>query len=242
VWLLLTAFGAASELAQRYSHRGASLHDAVNDALGAAGGVLIAMSLEQSRWTARIACALVGLAVMGIAEFEPSATILDCFLQPRELPMLASFERAREMDRGYEASATRLRVKSHATHGQYAMQVDLHPAKYPGVGILEPPADWSPYKTLAFDIDVAPSGRDPSSPLKLIVKIEDAGHNGEYDDRFHLELRLTPGKHEVRIPLADVVVAPKRRQLDLKHIALLHWFTIDLAEPRTFYLDNVRLE
>ena len=85
-------------------------------------------------------------------------------------------------------------------------------------------------------------GSNPAEPLELIVKLQDKIHNGEVDDRFHRIVRLTPGRHEVRIPLSEVAGAPRGRRMDLTRMGMLQFFAIQPPQRRTFYLDNVRLE
>jgi hypothetical protein len=242
VWLAVVLFGALTELEQGYVGRGASWGDAVNDALGAAAGVLISMTLQRPRLLVKLSGLFLGVAIVLLAELDSLATVIDLSRQRQVMPLLASFERKPDMDAWAPEAAGLQRVKTHATHGRCALRVDLRPAQYSGLVNFDPPADWSAYQELAFDIFVEPAGSDANTPLELIVKVADADHNGDYDDRFHRKRTLAPGPHTVRIPLADVVPLPSGRNLDLRKIEMLQFFTIDLAEPRTFYLDNIRLQ
>lgn len=244
VWLLLTIFGAATEVAQDFVGRGESWQDGLNDAIGAAGGVLIGMGLEASSPARKTAAVLVAMLIVFAAELNALATVWDCYQQRREMPMLASFENWLETDRWWTSEAVVQRVASHATAGRWALRVDLSPGHYPGVMLSEPPPDWSSYKALVFDLDVEPVVQEdnPAEPLELIVKLQDLNHNGEHDDRFHRIVRLTPGRHEIRIPLSEVAAAPRGRRMDLTRMGMLQFFAILPPERRTFYLDNVRLE
>jgi hypothetical protein len=244
VWLLLTVFGAATEVAQNFVGRGESWHDALNDAIGAAGGVLIGVALEVSTRTRKSLAILLGLAIVLAAELDALAVVWDCYRQPWQMPLLGSFESWLEPDRWWTHEADRERVEAHATHGHWALKVDLTPGEYPGVALATVPPDWSKYKELVFDIDVEPivKGDNAAEPLELYVKLQDLHHNGEHSDRFHRALRLTPGRHEIRIPLSEVAAAPHGRRMDLTRMGMLQLFAIRPPERRTFYLDNVRLE
>jgi len=244
VWLLVAAFGLATEVAQSFVGRGDSWMDLLNDALGGAAGVLIGMALEASSRARRTWGIVAGLAIISAAEIDAVTAVWDCIVQRRDMPLLASFEGWRELDRWWSGEAEMKRVESHATDGRHALKVDLFPGVYPGVVLVEPPRDWSGYKTLAFDVEVEPdpSGDTRAAPLELIVKIEDLAHNGEYHDRFHRLLKLHPGRHEIRIPLAQIAAAPRGRAMDMQQIKMLQLFSIGLPRQRTFYLDHIRLE
>jgi len=114
--------------------------------------------------------------------------------------------------------------------------MELQPGVYPGAALRWPVPDWSPYDELVFELCL-----DQGAPLDLVVKIVDATHNGEYEDRFHRKLRLEPGTREFRISLAEVAASPRGRQLDLRRIASLQFFTSKLGSARRVYLDNVHL-
>jgi hypothetical protein len=115
--------------------------------------------------------------------------------------------------------------------------LDLHPAQYPGATLRWPLADWSKHAELAFDISL-----DNGPPLDVIIKIEDAEHNKEHEDRFHRTLHISPGTHRFQIPLGDVIEAPRERQMDLRRIRRIQFFVIELGATRTLFLDNVHLK
>ena len=49
LWAALTAFGGATEIAQKFVHRGCSLQDAIDDSLGIAAGLCCAVGLVACR-------------------------------------------------------------------------------------------------------------------------------------------------------------------------------------------------
>ena len=107
--------------------------------------------------------------------------------------------------------------------------------------------DWTPFQELVFDVTVLPRedagrGSAASAPLDLFVAINDVNHSYEPEDRFNLVQRLGVGQHEIRIPVTDILVAPESRMMNSGRICLVRLFTRKLEEPRTIYLDNVRLE
>jgi hypothetical protein len=241
VLLLVCAFGLATEVLQRYVGRSDSWEDWFNDVLGGAAGVLIGSALETPMWRAKIGAVTVGLMLILAGEVDAASRVWDCIQQQREMPLLASFEGWRELSRWAAHDAQLQRVADHATEGDHGLQVDFFPSHFPTV-VLTEPGDWSAYTELVFDIEVVPDGDHPGEPLNLIVKIEDCAHNGQYEDRFHRQLKLAPGKHEVRIPLSDVAGAPLGRSMDMSQLHVLQLFAIRPPRQRTFYLDHIRLE
>jgi len=244
VWLLICAFGFATEVLQRHVGRSDSWEDWFNDVLGAAAGVLIGIGLEAATRRAKAAAVTIGLVFVAAGEVDAVTRVWDYFLQQRQIPLLASFEAWRELSRWSAHDAQIQRVASHATEGGHALRVDLLPARYPSVVLIEPPRDWSAYKELVFDIEVVPEkcAAHSNELLKLVVKLEDLVHNGHFEDRFHKFLKLAPGKYEIRIPLSEVAAAPAGRSMDMKQIHMLQLFALEPPRQRTFYLDHFRLE
>jgi hypothetical protein len=79
-------------------------------------------------------------------------------------------------------------------------------------------------------------------PLPLTLRIHDAVHNGQYEDRFNRQIVLTPGRNRIEIPLADLRAAPRRREMDLRHISGIGIFAYRLTDPVVIYLGPIRLE
>jgi hypothetical protein len=52
---------------------------------------------------------------------------------------------------------------------------------------------------------------------------------------------LEPGPHHIRIPLSEVERAPKGRNIDLRRVRRLEFFTETQPRPFTLFLDNIRL-
>lgn len=162
--------------------------------------------------------------------------LTDACLQRLAMPQVASFEHPLELSRWTARECRVRRVRGHATHGSWALRLDMQPGVYPGIGTRYPLPDWSRYEELVFDIEL-----DEGPPLDIIVKIEDEQHNHEHYDRFHRRVRLLPGRRRVRVALSGVVAAPRGREMDLRCISFLQFFTVHLDSPRTLYLDNIRL-
>ncbi|MCE9548086.1 MAG: VanZ family protein [Planctomycetia bacterium] len=247
VWGAMVFFGGASEVAQGYTGRDASLQDAVDDAAGVTAGVAAALALEATTARRRWLAASIALVALVLPEIEPLNELWDCYRARHDFPRLASFESFEELSRWSVQHGRITRVADHATDGRWAMRVDLEGfqqnggdgknVEYPGVALEELPPNWTGYNELVFDIDVPPSVR----PLELNVKVDDRGQYHDWNDRFERVLKLPAGHNEIRIPLEQLVTSGGRR-LDLDRISYLQFYLDKPAGHRTFYLDNVRLE
>jgi hypothetical protein len=123
-----------------------------------------------------------------------------------------------------------------ATENQLS-QLDLKPARYPGVSIVEPYPDWSAYASLMFVIYSR-----QSHPFELVLRIHDKLHNQDHADRFNRSLMIMHGKNYFRIPLAEIRNAPVGREMDMTRITGFTLFAVDTVLPVDFYIGSIRLE
>ncbi|GEM_PF-347968 len=232
-------FGVSSEIVQHFMPgRSFQLGDIVRDAAGALAFVLLAYRHKRPMRPQRRA-AIAGIACLAVlGAFAPVVSAASDELRARrDFPLLSSFETAFEMKRWVIKEGSSQRVRMHATHGLYSLEVRLEPGTYPGVTLDFPPRDWRGFDALAFDVHVG-----GPSPLPLTVRINDLEHNEEYTDRYNKTFVLGPGANHVVIDLAEVKRAPRGRAMDMGRMALVCLFSYRLKEPRTIYLDNVRLQ
>lgn len=230
--------GGITEFAQTLVERQAEWLDMAANACGIAAALFWFESRRSSRRAARAAGILLALTLLIVPGWRPAEVLLDAAVQPRELPLLATFETNHEMTRwaGYEAKIRRTR--EYATQGDWSLRVDLEPGQYPSAAMRWPIPDWSAYDCLSFDIAAAAG----SPPLDVIVKVQDALHDGDYKDRFHQTVQLQPGQQQhVEVDLSDVAAAPATRLLDLRRVSLLQFFVVRPGADSKFYLDNIRL-
>jgi len=117
------------------------------------------------------------------------------------------------------------------------VSVQLEPAHYTGISMLEPRPDWTGYEHLVVEIFSA-----RPDPLELTLRIHDGRHDQSYADRFSRVLRITQGQNRVRVPLAQVRNAPAHRQMDMSDIAGVMLFAVDPKRPVKFCMGVLRLE
>jgi hypothetical protein len=74
-----------------------------------------------------------------------------------------------------------------------------------------------------------------------VLRVHDALHNNEWNDRYRKLFRVEPGFQTIRASLEDIRTGPQNRSLDMKRIAGFALFTINLERSITFYIGDVRL-
>jgi len=84
------------------------------------------------------------------------------------------------------------------------------------------------------------STRDHS--VHLTIRIEDALHNQQHNDRFNRTLSIEPGLNDVSIPLKDIRDAPVGREMDLSQVWQLILFTSRPEEPLELHISDIWLE
>ena len=237
VWVFLVGGGVLAEIIQSFVGRSASLHDIAANACGVTAGVLWITTRGASSRRVRGWATTGAILLLVLGAIQAPFIMVDCLMQRLDEPILASFEGPLEMTRWKEINCRVQRTPDHATHGLSSLRLELDKAVYTGIaskGLLH---NWSKYKTLAFDVTV-----DEGPPVKLFVRVQDAGHNCDRNDRFERTFQLAPGDHTIKIPLADVAEAPAGRTMDLSRVTDLHIILRDLDRPRVLYIDNIRLE
>lgn len=233
LWLAVIGFGLALEGAQALTGRSASWSDAAANALGATAGLALVAGWTAGVWHKRLAGLLAALALLWFASLRGLAVIADEHAWRAAMPTLATFDDAGEVKRWFSNRARIERVDD-PTRGD-CLKVELFPGKYPSIGAA-PPRDWNGYQALSFRVFV-----EGGAPLDLTVKVCDAEHNDEFDDRFERVIQFPPGMTVSDIPLEEIASSPTGRRMDLSRVALLQFFAHNLKTPRTFLLDDVRL-
>ncbi len=227
--------------------RTASLTDWSRDILGAAAGLLLYASFRRrpahvsgaGRPVSWIAClAAVAAVAMG---FLPVARWGHAYLRrDAAFPVLGAFEA------GWETLLWRPRGGSldlvapppgwPRGEGERVARIRVEPGPYSGVRLDEPPGNWLGYHALELSL----FSPDPG-PITLSLRIHDAEHRNAYADRYNTIFEIGQGHRTLRIALDDVRRGPRDRDLDLSRVCGLALFVAGLAEPRTLYLDDVRL-
>jgi hypothetical protein len=232
--------GVGIEWLQGGLQRSGDWQDLARDGLGAALALGF-LPPYRSRWPAF--CRRTGrsaLAALGLLALLPlTLALTDEILARRQLPLLAGFETPLEMGR-WSGSAARTRDRQVHCRGRWSLRLELRPGRYSGVSLSHAPGDWERYASLQMALF-----NPHDEVLEVTVRIHDRQHRNTspqlYHDRFNRRFRLLPGWNRIEIFLAEVAAAPRDRSLDLADIAALGIFASSLPQPRTVYLDDIRL-
>lgn len=238
--------GVATEIVQGFTGRDASLDDAIHDVLGAASFLALFYVFDprsqgrspRTRAAAfSIACALLAFVASPIVR-----SAVEYRRRDQSFPVLADF--SRDFDRyfiGHRATFLEhasLPAELAARGGERALRVIFLDDPYPGIKFMETPGDWTGYSTLSFDVT-----NSTATQLELVVRIDDAYHNEQYEDRFNKTFRLPPRTRRVlRIPLSEVRAGPTKRELDMRHIDSMVLFRGETLSAEEMYLSRAWLE
>jgi hypothetical protein len=248
---LATAFalGVITELLQIPAGRDASFEDALHDTIGAVAflGVFAAIdtrvrSVPQSI-PIRFAAAVIGIVALGVAVAPVTRAAIKYQQRDQRFPVLADFSQGYDryfiLQQSSEFSPVTMPGPWARAEDESAMRVRLLDGPYPGMNFIEPPPDWSRYSTLAVDI----TNPTPMN-LQLILRVHDADHNNQPEDRFGRRFELPAGTREVlRVRLDDIAAGPEKRRLDLHRVAGMIVFRAGDSPPAgELYLSRVWLE
>lgn len=233
-------FGVLIEIIQSLSAREMSAVDVFNDFTG----ILLACAFLGPGRKALLKKQLRFLQITSLLALVfgcyPLATVLvDEYIADRQFPLLADFETPFELKRWTADRPYRTIDHTIARHGNTSMKIELDTSQYSGTSLKYFPHDWRGYQALRFSI------YNPSEDsLPIHCRVHDKQHdlNGNhYYDRFNTTFTVLPGWNDFKIPLEDIMNAPKNRKMDLNNIRGLGIFVIRQPKPRAIFLDHVRL-
>lgn len=239
---VLAAF--AIEAVQPLIGRTASSIDLIN---GLAGAVMAATGLglwrAERTWPPKAIHTLVAVGLM-LFLLRPAITQARAVRwRDSHFPVLGRFEdpierRLWQALPGRSDVATSVAIRDdYAKSGEGSLRVVTAGGAWPGVRFNADRQDWSAYGRLV--VDVYNPGEEP---FRLNVRVDDDGDTTTFGGRFNGRRELAPGWNRLEVPIASIAEGPSERTLDLTTIRALYLFTARDDGPRTFFVDDVRLE
>jgi hypothetical protein len=169
-----------------------------------------------------------------------TVALVDETIARNQFPLLSDFETPFELGR-WEGDASMTISQLDSDTNDHQLQVGLTTAKYSGISMEYLPQDWRGYGYVSLKLF-----QPLEQSLGITVRIHDELHETgsrsyEFDDRFNRHFELKQGWNYLHIPLAEVEKAPTGRRMDMTHIRDISFFSIELPQPRTLFLDKIYL-
>ena len=250
-WLGALALAILTEWLQTFMvTRQFELSDILHDMVGGMCGVGWLLSYEKSlsgkwaRWGQPPHCIYMRVCVLIIilVQLFPTMEWARAYWdRASRFPSLLEFSSDWEM-RFVQPSNSELKVVVppvgwQKSEGDKVGHLLFHTTTYPGFRIEEPFPDWRGYSALRFDI----FSELPTSTF-MSIRIDDAHHNRTFEDRFNRRFAIVPGLNHIHVPMEDIRLAPKNREMDLSDIRRLLLFTVSPSQEFSLFVDSIRLE
>lgn len=237
---VLMVVGGVGEFLQKFAGRSPDLGDVAANGAGIFAGLFWIASRTKSGWH-RCWLVMAFVLILLAVSVDPTLEAWDTVQQDQSFPLLASFERPREIGAWLPHNATIERKESWSADGKCSAKITLAAGEYPGIVMDWFPSDWRSYRALKMEFHNA-----GDSELQLIVKLFDALHEQTGfapDDRFHQSVVLPPESDvSVEILLTDVKNSPATRQMQLGKMSTIEIFSPTPQPARSFFVDHLRLE
>ena len=238
---VLIVLGVACEILQGSVGRSPSVSDVIANGCGVTAGMFWCFSRQFRTRTSRIGFSLIAVGLLFAAIWSPIFELHDCYLQHKDFPMLASFERPRELHMWCSHEAAIHQTTTWSTQGSASLCVrGAAGTEYPGAKLQWPIHNWN--EATALEMDVFNPG---DNPLTLAISIADEFHAASGNattDRFGTSVELPSGQPvHVRIELTEVRNAPASRRMDMTRIESLNLFIVRPKTDIMFMVDSIRL-
>ena len=168
-----------------------------------------------------------------------SSLVLCCSnSNPPKENIFFDFESDSELDEVHWKCHTLMSISNkYATHGKGSLKLELYPSSYPGFNPFTKIIDWSPFKSLCFDI------YNPDENEKQItVRVDDKEYETEYSDRYNKSFVIKTGMNHIEIRLDSLITSGTKRKMDTSEIYKFLFFMHEPSEKVVLYVDYIRLK
>ncbi|WP_179957486.1 VanZ family protein [Exilibacterium tricleocarpae] len=240
--LACLALGVGVELVQSFIGRQASWKDIALNMAGVGIGLCLLTSFRPgSSLPLRATAAFVCLLLLAASFTDPALWWYRQLQRDRQFPVIAAFEspwvnRFASSSYGSQLAIVPAPAAWSQNLSQVARLTLRRRGPWPGLALVEVYPDWRDYRFLSFEIFSA----NPD-PLDLSLRIHDKSHDYRHADRFNRQLRVNPGVNRYTIPLEAVRQAPAGRDMDMRNVHTLVWFSHRPRHEKVIFFDNVRL-
>ena len=238
---VLCGIGIVCELAQQLVARQPSLGDVAANCTGLLAGIFWCACRCVIRPRARILLTSIVPVLISIPCINPLLELRECRRQSQEFPLLASFERDRELSAWLPHEADVQPTTDWSSDGKQSLQIRARQAtRFPGATFVWPVADWTGYSELVFEI------RNPQThDLTLGINISDSLHPASgFDptDRFRRTIEIpSVSTLTVRMALSEIAAAPATRGMNMSEISMVDLYLPGAVHGTLVLLDNLRV-
>ncbi|SMF64047.1 Carbohydrate binding domain (family 11) [Alteromonadaceae bacterium Bs31] len=234
------SFGAAVEILQSKVGRQASWFDFSMDMLGTLAGLSLYQAIYARRKRVRVLLLSISAVLIAVSLSKPFKLAVAQSVRSKAFPLIADFDDYWLNQYFIPMSGAALSVVDAPNTWQNnqtkVLRVQMQPAPWPGVEIREVERDWTGFKALSFE-----AYNPAEHTVKIVVRVHDQQHNLKHRDRFNKTVKLAPGYNLIEFPLSAVEQAPKGREMNMKRIRAVMFYSYKLKAPRELYLDNIQL-
>jgi hypothetical protein len=237
--VFIISLSIAIESSQFFSHRTPDIGDILRNLLGGVTGFIF---VHRKVIGNRIFIKITVLALIFLILFQVYFVIRSVADDARaqlDFPILAEFESPFEIDR-WEGRAEFKIADSISKNGKHSLEVIFKKDEFSDVSLIQFPGDWSTYNNLTFNVYNV-----HKDSIAMYIRIYDIDYNqteiDEKSDRYDDFFRISPGWNLIKIPVHDILTAPKKRTMNLTHLTRIRIFTQFLKVDRLLYIDTIRL-
>lgn len=235
--LFAISLGFCIEVIQLFTGRSFSLHDVFLNVVGAVTAVAF-LSPNMSTVSYRLKL-IIRLAAFSSLLFVSREVIIfsyDAYQANRQFPVLVDQSTPFELTR-WRGHPVRYGIDEF--NQTKVLKAEFLPAKYSTLVLDYFPRDWTGYQQMIIII-YSPGAQAE----KLFIRLHDLAHienDSHYTDRFNGELILEPGWNTFTLSLNAIQHAPRKRQMDMRHIHQLMLYFPHLTENKTLLIREIRL-
>lgn len=237
--------GATSEALQFLSSRDANIHDLGWNVIGVVGFLAVAACIDPQVRRRLPRANIVVMLLFGAVAL--SLTLVPVVtgawvLSSRALafPVIASFDHSWEAAIYRPFDPTQLSTMQPPAKWPiqrgHVMLIDFAPIQYSGIAIDAYP-DWTDFKTISF-LTASADGQEHD----VVIRIHDAEHNSQYQDRFNRVIQIGPDVDRHVIAFEDIQNSVIARAFDFSSVAGIVIFMVDATGDERIFIDDIRLE
>ncbi|MFN9719645.1 MAG: hypothetical protein ACK58L_13175 [Planctomycetota bacterium] len=238
--ILVALLGAVFELAQRFVGRSMSVSDAMANSAGALSAALLVCSRRQSGRSRRMLFVSASATLLMMPLVEPILELQEVIRARKEFPLIASFERDRELKPWQSFTADLTRSDEWASSGNFSLKMlPVGNQAFMNVLMAWPPGNWSEYHSLKFHVRNA-----GSETVKMQLHLGDWQHTQtgyEPGDRFRREFLLPPQEATpISISIREIERGSGGRLLNMRSVSFLN-VVFEKKNDLVVFIDDLKL-